>query len=703
MLNDSTPRHGLGNPKEARSLTRLERWRINEILAERAEARRLELGISKVRIAALCGVETAAFSQWEKRLPKKPRPQESIWEAALGVPNGWLRDGTVETSSVDLAASTLKWQATASPFRKLSVPERQALGTRAKQRRNELSMSREYVAGKIGTQLGNLVVWERMLPVKRNTAEENWEAVLQVPTGWLRDLGIEADAPPALSELQMLAVDTVAAEIRSIACWVTRGPIRNRTFESAELSVAELRRAEIFALRYGVSGEDNSILQAIGEGFDLTRERIRQISAVMVDRIAGCDFVTPRFDELISAMSQLLPSRVEDLDAKLRTLLGENLSVVSADRFAREILGKAVAVITDRPADMALAWHKVAIHPEDHDAEALRAVRDAARAMIRSAGAAQLYFVAGAAAKTLGRGVDIDKVLQCCRVVSGFEWLIEADGWFWFGLEYGENRLLRIASKVLAIANRSVDGEEIHAALVRSRRDHYDRAPVRPYLIEPTIDVVIEVLRRLPQVLTVQSNNFRLKEVIPLADILSEAELAIFNCLSANGGVASTGRLERLVVEPGLVKHMTLHICLNSTPIAVPIDFGLYALRGYSLSTSSLVAETSARWERQNEALKLSRREDGLYSFEFELTGYMLKTRFFSVPAPLAGILTVGEYTVEGASSPANYVVLDNGTKRFRQLINKVVEAGYSEGQMVRLLVESTNRVLRFERVLIND
>lgn len=699
MPNNLTPSPGLGDPKKARAIARLERWRINEILAERAEARRLELGISRVRVAALCGVLTATFAQWEKKLPKMRRPQESIWEATLAVPTGWLRGDTVETPALDLAADTLKLPATPVPIRKLSVAERQALGARAKQRRKDLSMSRQYVGGKVGTPLGKLVVWERILPIKRNAVEENWEAVLQVPTGWLRDLGIEMDTPPTLSGLLMPVVDTVAAEIRSIACWLTRGPIRSRTFESAEFSTAELRCADMFSRRYGVSGEDESILQSIGEGFDLTRERVRQITAMMVDRVAGCDFVTPRFDELISLMLQLLPSRVADLDAKIRILLGENLSVVSADRFAREILGKAVAVITDRPADMALAWDKVAIHPDDHDTEALRAVRDAARAMIRSAGAAQLYFVAGAAAKILGRGVDIDKVLQCCRVVSGFEWLLEADGWFWFGLEKGENRLLRIASKVLAIANRSVDGEEIHAALVRSRRDHYDRAPVRPYLIEPTIDVVIEVLRRLPHVLTVQSNNFRLKEPIPLANVLSEAELGIFNCLSKNGGVASTARLERLVVEPGLVKHMTLHICLNSTSIAVPIDVGLYALRGYSLSPASLVAEASVRWERQNEALKLSRREDGLYSFEFELTGYMLKTRFFSVPAPLAGILSVGEYTVEGASSPANFIVLENGTKRFRQLINKVVEAGYSEGQKVRLIVESGKRVLRFEAV----
>lgn len=699
MPNDSTSCPELGDPKKARSIARLERWRISETLAQRAEARRLELGLSKVRVAALCGVLTATFAQWEKKLPTKPRPQESVWEATLAVPTGWLRDARVETPAPDLAGSTFRLPAFPSAIRKLTVAERQFLGARSKQRRKDLSMSREYVGGKVGTHRANLVAWERMLPVKPNAGEANWEAALQVPTGWLRDLGIEIDAPPTLSGLLMPAVDTVAAEIRNIACWVTRGPIRNRTFESTELSVAELRRADMFARRYGVSGEEKSILQSIGESFDLTRERVRQISAMMVDRVAGCDFVTPRFDELISLMSQLLPSRVEDLDGKLRILLGESLSVVSADRFAREILGKAVAVITDRPADMALAWDKVAIHPDDHDTEALRAVRDAARAMIRSAGAAQLFFVAGAAAKTLGRGVDIDKVLQCCRVVSGFEWLIEADGWFWFGLEKGENRLLRIASKVLAIANRSVDGEEIHAALVRSRRDHYDRAPVRPYLIEPTIDVVIEVLRRLPQVLTVQSNNFRLKEPIPLAAILSEAELAVFNCLSANGGVASTARLERQVVEPGLVKHMTLHICLNSTSIAVPIDLGLYALRGYSLSSSSLVAEASVRWERQNEAFKVSRREDGLYSFEFELTGYMLRTRFFSVPAPLAGILSVGEYTVEGASSPANFIVLENGKKRLRQLINKVVEAGYSEGQKVRLLVESEKRVLRFEAV----
>lgn len=697
MPNDSPADPASDGAKEAQAYARKQAWEANERLAKRAETRRLELGISQVNVASMCSVTAATLGQWENRLPKKPRPQEPSWEAALGVPAGWLRNPAVATPALQFYPTNQAAQGTEVPIRKLSAAERENLGARAKNRRNELSMSREYLAGKVGTNSANLVLWERQLPIKRRSAEENWEATLQVPTGWLRDIGIEIEASQTHSAVALPENTTVAGEIRNISSWVTRGPILSRTFEREGLSPLELLRSDIFARRYGVLGEEDSKLQSIGEEFKLTRERIRQITAKMAERVSGFAFHTPRFDELISLMPESLPSRVADLDTRFRSLLGESLSIVSADRFAREILGKAVTVITDRPADMALPWDKVAIDPNEHDSAALRAVRDAARAMIRSAGAAQLFFVAGAAAKILGRGIDIEKVLRCCKVISGFEWLIETDGWFWFGLDEGNNRLLRIALKILAISNRSVDGEEIHAALVRSRRDHYDSAPGRPYLIEPTIDVVIEVLRRLPDVATVQSNNFRLKEPIPLKGLLSDAELAIFNCLSANGGVASTATLDRLLVEPGLVKHMTLHICLNSTSIAIPIDFGLYVLRGYSLSPSSLGTEAAARWERLSEAQRFLKREEGVYTYEFELTPYMLQTRFFSVSAPLSSVLTPGEYSVRGAASAANYVVLENGTKRLRQLVNKIAAAGYSEGQRIRLVVEVGKRLISFE------
>lgn len=670
-------------------------------LAGRAKARRTDLGLSRTYVATQAGLIPATLNVWEQTLPLKRRPEELAWETALDVPSGWLRDESLQALVPVVGTNTsvdgFKEGAEALRKKKLTAVDRQGLGLRAKLRRNELSMSRTYVATAVGSHFSNLVVWERLFPAIRRPVESKWEAVLQVPMGWLRDISMEIPAPVAQHGVLSFGADTVAAEIRIIATWLVRSKSFRRTFDFDALTPEEKRLVDIFSCRYGVRGEDESILNIIGGRYNLTRERIRQITSVMIERVAGTSFATPKIDQLTTEVKAVVPCRVDQLDTKLRPLLGETLSIIGADRFARDVLGKAIAVVTDRPADMALAWDKIVVAPDEHDAEALRAVRDAARAMIRSVGAAQVYFVAGAAGQILGRGIPPEKLMQCCRVISGFEWLSELDGWFWFGPE-GENRLLRIAQKVLTIANRSVDGEEIHAALVRSRRDRYDPTQSRPYLIEPTIDIVIEILRRLPGVRNLQSNNFKLETALPLKDILSETELEIYDCLTTHGGVAATATLRQELIETGRVKHMALHVSLNSTPIVLPIDFGLYALRGYSLSPESLFDEAAAIGGRRASAQRVLDCGGGQYSVEFELTQYMLQTRFFSVPVAMAKILREGEYRVEGAEGNANYVILGSGARRLRLFINKIVEAGFVEGDIVRIAIDPKEHIFKFER-----
>lgn len=211
-----------------------------QALAVRAKARRLELGLSCSYVASLCGMIPATLSLWERRLPTKTRPQETAWETALSVPEGWLRNESVRAvAAAELApaSSTLKSEFPRSL--KLTTAERQMLGERAKLRRNELSMSRQHAAGNAGTHLNNLILWERLLPAVRRSVEENWEKALQVPPGWLRDLSIEIPDEGPLAPLAIPSEETVAAEIRRIGNWTARKRIYQRTFHSEDLSDAE--------------------------------------------------------------------------------------------------------------------------------------------------------------------------------------------------------------------------------------------------------------------------------------------------------------------------------------------------------------------------------------------------------------------------------------------------------------------------------
>ncbi|MCG2578113.1 hypothetical protein LZ012_14050 [Dechloromonas sp. XY25] len=164
-------------------------------------------------------------------------------------------------------------------------------------------------------------------------------------------------------------------------------------------------------------------------------------------------------------------------------------------------------------------------------------------------------------------------------MIPGFEWLIEKDGWFWYG-EGKDNRLVSVATKILAAAGQRVDAEEILAGLVRSRRGNYEPDRQRQYLIEPPLLIVVEVLRRVKRLKNIQYDDFFLEPSIPVETVLSDTEAAVYRLMIANGNIVSRHMLNTQLVDGGRVKFMALQVSLNSSPIYRQLDRGVFALRG---------------------------------------------------------------------------------------------------------------------------
>jgi hypothetical protein len=167
-----------------------------------------------------------------------------------------------------------------------------------------------------------------------------------------------------------------------------------------------------------------------------------------------------------------------------------------------------VKIIT-APANMQGHITPMAIPDDAPDAAELRAVRQVAVSMVRISGAAQVHFVAGMCSTVLKRGVTPDEEERCCRVFSNFEWLILDDGWFWFG-PATDNCAKTTALKVLSVATRNIDVEEIHDGMARTRLTRYDPDRPRPYLLDAPLPVLKELIARIPGIEKLQYNDFRL-------------------------------------------------------------------------------------------------------------------------------------------------------------------------------------------------
>jgi hypothetical protein len=115
---------------------------------------------------------------------------------------------------------------------------------------------------------------------------------------------------------------------------------------------------------------------------------------------------------------------------------------------------------------------------------------------------------------------------------NGFAWLSEPEGWFWYG-SANENRARTSAMKVLSVANRAVDIEELYGAMARSRTmNGIDRAV--PVSVSIPISILQAGLAQFSELSRWQSNDFHLtcapKAVARTREAsLSPSELMIYH------------------------------------------------------------------------------------------------------------------------------------------------------------------------------
>jgi hypothetical protein len=587
----------------------------------------------------------------------------------------------------------------------MSVDQRLALGKRARERRLSLKLRPSDVAHVLGIETAKLTSMERALTAgQQPELETRWEKVLAVPTGWLRDTRIRASAPDESvipSSFNMPTCTCVADEIRIVGCWLARKALLRRTTQYNALSAREQRFANIFAQRYGVAGEGETTLQAIGTSYGVSRERIRQVIDNLVGRAGNFEGQTPLLDSLAQQLPALLPQTVAQLDLSLRPELGESLSLHSLERFTREILGRSIVAMTERPAGMTQAWGVVAVDAKTHDAAAIRAVREVALGMIRSTGAAQIHFVAGAASAAIQRGLTPEEAVRLCSFVDGFEWLAMEDGWFWLG-PLRENRLLTVTRKVLAVAKRRVDVDDIHSAMARSRRDSFEPGKHRPYAIDAPHAVVVAVLKRVPWIKTIQHDDFQLREQIEPTSLLSETEVALYNLLTAKGGVAArfTINQELFESEHYRLSFIALQTALDCSPIICRVGWGVFALRGVAMTPEALtIASSAVGGGMPQRRVAQAPDDEGYIPVTFTLTAHAFQARYWEVPAYLAEQISEGDYEFAGESEPVTYTILPGGARRFRRFVGKLVNVGFQAGDEVLLRVHPQRRHITYERI----
>lgn len=609
----------------------------------------------------------------------------------------WFKYGTEEEYVEGLQASTPKIS------KILTQEQREKLANRAKIRRIAAGLNAAEFARLIDIRVIKLYQWEVMLPPKpEHVTECLWENHLQVPEGWLRDIEIIAPEYDLSVMSTVSETDnrntTIAEEIRMIACWLSIARITKRTTNLEALSEAEKRSVNVFAQRYGVYGESRSILQIIGNEYGITRERIRQITEKMAERAALLTVKTPCIDKLAEEIKQFLPDTIKALDEKFRELLGEELSIESVDRFSREILGKKIVDFTENPVMMA-------INPESHDPILFKALREASHRMIRACGAAQIYYVLGDVSNMLQKAVPLEDAEKACSLMSGFEWISEDSGWFWFGHETpAENKLHYVTRKILAVANRKVDIEDILQGLIRNRREKYDETLSKVPPIEPPMSIAMAVLAKTPWLKVVQSDDFLLLNQIAVEDCIQGAELKVYQYLDENNGVASRHSITKYLVDKNGMNLVTLSVVLDSSPILARLDTGIFCLRGRPIDADAMREALDTVWGVGAVEGRPSRQivtdADGWIEIGAVLNKYNIDRRMFTIASSIRHHFENGqELSVSGTNDKVVFRKYENGECRLNGLLSILLRMGAKENDAINLKVNQMANVLKLVNI----
>jgi transcriptional regulator with XRE-family HTH domain len=693
---------------------------LRVLLGERARDRRRALGLKVKQLAELTGVIPLHLYQMEHCLRNNPDVAfEKAWESALGVPSGWLRDMSMPTP--ELAgrdgAEGLPRLGNARGFNYLSPDVRTALALRARQRRSDLGLTLADCADAVGAQRSNLANYERILRKFPDMAlERAWEKVLQVPEGWLRDTRMETpahsrdansnQASPTMTTQEFHSTSTegcstVADEIRAVSAWLSRKNVQRRTTNLNFLTASEQIWARCFAERYGVLGASQSSLASIGARAGLTRERIRQFIKSMTERSTDLPISTPLLDSLAAECEKLAPASVASIDDRLAPLLGESLSIESAQRFASEILGKRVVTFASTAYAGAASTPQLVIKTwTDDDDALLKVLRSVSLKMIRGSGAANLYYVCGMASEVLQRHTTLSLVRTMIVLIPDFEWLIEDEGWYWFGDGNGENRLQNVTRKVMAAAGRKVDIDQISQAFVRSFRENYRADDSQSFSIEAPPKILLEVLQRTPWLTRIQYNDFAANDSADLLNVLSDVEVEVISCLKSNGGVAAKHEIDLHVCEALGVSVVATTTALAKSPCFIQPAMGLYAVIGVEIEPSAYHRAFEHSGPQSRRASTSLPDQHGNYTYRFVLSLYHLKHRFIGLPQRLSAHLEVGNYALTGQQLPALITTRDSGLTLFSKMMDRLDMLGAKAGDTLLLSLNPTTRTANLDLVV---
>jgi hypothetical protein len=384
-------------------------------------------------------------------------------------------------------------------------------------------------------------------------------------------------------------------------------------------SVATDPQARMTTLYLGLDGGGGTTLQAVGDQFDLTRERVRQIVHAVKRKLSERHVFAPRLEQALALIESEIPS---DVDALGQQLLDEGVTSDLFDvvgiRQAAQLLDREPSFRLDRSGERVLA-----VPPEARNLG--RTIHSEAARAVSRWGVSTVADVASEVSVRSGEKIREEVVRDVLTSDPRFRWLDEEGGWFWLkGLP--RNRLLNFMEKILSVADE-VDVSELRRGVSR----HY-----RMKGFAPPSRVLLSLCAQL-EGYKVEDRIVRDDPPLDWAEVLRDTEETLVRVLFEHGPLLTGRQLEKYCVDAGM-NISTFYVYLGYSPIVARYARGVYGLIGAKISPGAAEAlvpkRTAARVVED-----FGWTSKGRIWVRYRLSENLLKTGVLTVPAAMSPYL----------------------------------------------------------------
>ena len=356
----------------------------------------------------------------------------------------------------------------------------------------------------------------------------------------------------------------VITRIRRRIARARRLPLE-RELEEITRGFVSGRNVNLLVCFYGWSGDGQKTLQAVGDRFGMSRERVRQIARKLTRKITSPYPYAPTLKRIAISVGKLLPATADDVETEMQRN-GSTESCFRLDGVA------SAAGLLGVPLPFNIEHHKgIRMVVRQADAGLAKSIIQTSKKVASHAGLGKITDICDLVQEETGSQVPGSLVRNVLKSISSVRWLDEQSEWF-FVDNVPRNHLLTLVNKVLSIAPR-IHVNEMRAAISGDRRG-MGFAPPKAVVLE---------FCRIAGKCEIDGDNIVATQAPLLTHVLSKSEQLAYKILTQNGPLLHRHDFEQKCVDAG----MNLNTFLNyvgSLPILARYGPGVYGLRGASIT-----------------------------------------------------------------------------------------------------------------------